>query len=183
MSAEHGPRSAQHRLFFALWPDDSLRERIGAAVLPQLEGRRARKVRLANLHITLAFLGSVLESDLAKIVEAGNRTRGEPFDLTINRLESWRAAHVACLMIAPVPAPLAKLVECLRFNLLERNVEVDRKEFRAHVTVARDWRDRRLDEHIGPFTWPVRDFVLVDSKPGREGSEYRIVHRWPLTSE
>ena len=101
MTAKQASRPAQHRLFFALWPEDSLRERIGAAVLPKVEGRRARKVRLANLHITLAFLGSVHESDLAKVVEAGDRIRGEPFELTIDQLESWRAAHVAWGVVRP----------------------------------------------------------------------------------
>jgi RNA 2',3'-cyclic 3'-phosphodiesterase len=170
----------KRRLFFALWPDDSLRERLGETVLPTLDGRRARKVRLANLHITLAFLGAVRENDVQNVIAAADRVIAEPFDLTLDRLESWRAAHVACLVIAPVPAPLAVLVDRLRFNLLARNVDVDQKEFRAHLTVARDWRDTRLAERVGPFVWSVREFVLVESKPSRAGAEYRMLERWPL---
>ncbi len=182
MVIEQTSKPAKHRLFFALWPDDSLRERLGAAVSPKLDGRRARKVRLANLHITLAFLGAVLEGDIPNVIAAADAVIAESFELALERLESWRAAHVACLMIAPVPPPLAALVERLRFNLLARNVEVDQKEFRAHLTVARDWRGTRLAERVGPFVWPVREFVLVESKSNRAGAEYRILQRWPLAS-
>jgi 2'-5' RNA ligase len=177
---KHGETEARRRLFFALWPDDALREQMGRAVRPIVEGRRARAVRLANLHITLAFLGAIGRESVRNVIDAADQIRGEPFELTIDHAESWRAAHVACLMISPIPPALAVLVERLRFSLLARNVEPDQKEFRAHMTIARDWRDRRLDERIGPLVWPVRDFVLVESKPGREGSEYRIVQRWRL---
>jgi RNA 2',3'-cyclic 3'-phosphodiesterase len=169
-----------HRLFFALWPSDELREQIGRAVMPALEGRPARPVRPANLHITLAFLGSITADRFPAVLDAGDQIDGEPFDLTIDHLESWRAAHVACLTLSPLPPALTTLVERLRFSLLPRQVEADQKPFRAHVTVARDWRERRLDERIGPFIWRVQEFVLVESRPGRAGSEYQIVRTWPL---
>lgn len=176
-------RVAKQRLFFALWPSDALRDQVARAVEPLVEGKRARKVRPGNFHITLAFLGYVSPEGLHEIIDVGNATASAPFDLVLDHLESWRAAHVACLTIAPTPQPLANLVERLRFNLLGKNLEPDRKEFRAHVTLARDWRDKRLDERIGPFVWPVREFVLVESKPGRDGSEYRILQRWSLVRE
>lgn len=172
--------AAKHRLFFALWPSDALRDQIAHTVGPLIEGRRARKIRAANFHITLAFLGSVSDDRFEDVVKAGNEVSAAPFDLTIDHLESWRAAHVACLTIASIPPPLAALVERLRCNLLARAVEADQKEFRAHVTVARDWRDQRLDERIGPLVWRIREFVLVESQLGSAGSEYRIVRTWPL---
>ena len=171
----------KHRLFFALWPDDGVRDRISRAVEPLIEGKRARRVKSANLHITLAFLGHVRQTALQAIVEAANEVRGVAFDLTLDHLVSWRAAHVACLVVEPIPTPLAKLVESLRFNLLAKNVDADRKDFRAHLTVARDWRSERLDVRVAPMQWPIREFVLVDSRPGPLGSEYRIVHRWSFT--
>jgi len=177
---EPGRAPAKRRLFFALWPDDALRSEIARAVRPVLEGRRARAVRTANLHITLAFLGAVAEERVNDAIEAGEQVRGEAFELAIDHVESWRAAHVACLTLAPVPPPLAALVERLRFSLTARNLEPDPKEFRAHVTVAREWRDQRLDARIGPFVWRVREFALVESTPGREGSEYRVLRSFPL---
>ena len=176
-SAERGP---VHRLFFALWPNDALRQQISDLVEPFLEGRKARRVRVPNLHITLAFLGSVAQHDLPKVIEAADRVSGAAFDLTLDHLETWRRAHVACITVDPLPPALVSCVEQLKSNLSAMEVEVDHKEFRAHVTVARDWRDTRLDERIGPVIWSVRDFALVESKQGHHGPDYHVMKQWSL---
>ncbi|HEY8539692.1 MAG TPA: RNA 2',3'-cyclic phosphodiesterase [Steroidobacteraceae bacterium] len=173
-------RSATRRLFFALWPSDDLREQIARAVEPLLAGRRARPIPAANLHMTLAFLGSVLETKLPDVMAAAREVTGAPFVLRLDRAESWRRAQVAWLPVDPMPPALSALVERLRFSLLARELEVDRKDFRAHVTIARNWRDRPLDARIGPFEWRVREFALVQSKTDPRGSEYFVLERWPL---
>jgi 2'-5' RNA ligase len=168
------------RLFFSLWPDDALRDRLVAATDPLLAGKRARKTHPANLHLTLAFLGGVPPEALDAVIAAGDQVRASQFELTFDRVESWRAAHVACIAIDPVPSLLAALVAQLRAELAARQVPVDLKDFRAHITLARDWRDGRLDARIAPLSWPVQEFVLVESNPGPKGSEYSVLHRWPL---
>jgi 2'-5' RNA ligase len=173
-------RPETRRLFFALWPTDELREQIARAVGPLLAGRRARPIPPANFHITLAFLGSVLETKLPDVIAAAREVSGAPFVLQLTRAESWRRTQIAWLPVEPMPHALHGLAERLRFSLLAKDLEVDRKAFRAHVTIARDWRDRPLDARIGPFDWPVRDFVLVQSKTGPCGSEYYVLERWPL---
>jgi RNA 2',3'-cyclic 3'-phosphodiesterase len=182
LGSSNEARSGVHarRMFFALWPTEALREQIGLAVHPLLDSRNARPIPLLNLHITLAFLGSVSEGALADIVDAANQISAEPFHFTIDHLVTWRRSHIACLTIEPTPPLLAVLVERLRFSLLARKVEADRKEFKAHVTVARDWREEGLDQPIGPFVWSAEEFVLVESRAGRAGSEYTIIERWPL---
>jgi 2'-5' RNA ligase len=173
-------RPETRRLFFALWPSDELRAQIARAVEPLLAGRRARPIPAANFHMTLAFLGSVAETKLPDVIAAAREITGESFVLQLDRAESWRRAQVAWLPVEPMPPALRKLVERLRFSLLAREIEVDRKDFRAHVTVARNWQDRPLDVRIGPFEWLVREFVLVQSKTGPRGSEYFVLERWPL---
>jgi 2'-5' RNA ligase len=170
------------RLFFSLWPDDALRARLVAATDALLAGKRARKTHPANLHLTLAFLGSVPPEALDAVIAAGDQVRASQFELTFDRLESWRAAHVACITIDPAPAPLAALVSQLRAELAARQVPVDSKDFRAHITLARDWRAGRLDARVEPLSWPVEEFVLVESKLGLQGSEYSVLRRWPLGS-
>jgi 2'-5' RNA ligase len=172
--------SKPRRLFFSLWPDDALRDRLGAATDPLLAGKRARKIHPANFHLTLAFLGSVPPDAFDAAITAGDQVRAAGFELTLDRVESWRAAHVACITIEPVPPPLAALVAQLRAELSARRVSVDMKDFRAHITLARDWRDQRLYAGIEPLVWPVQEFVLVESNPGPNGSEYSVLHRWPL---
>ena len=59
------------RLFFALWPDDELRQTLKHHCKPLLRHSGGRPVALDNLHITLAFLGSV-DSGQRQCVGAGS---------------------------------------------------------------------------------------------------------------
>lgn len=171
------------RLFFALWPSDDLREQVARGVAPALEGRRARPVPSANFHITIAFLGSIAAGKLPAVIDAADQVDGEPFELTLDRLESWRAAHAVCMTISMIPPALAAVVERLRFSLLARRVAADQKPFRAHLTVARDWREGGLDQPVGPYRWPVTEFVLVESTLRPGGSQYHVVRAWPLAQK
>jgi 2'-5' RNA ligase len=169
-----------HRLFFALWPGDGLRDRLAEAIRPVTEGKKARPIPAENFHITLAFLGAVQARRLPSVMEAASRIELPPLKLSIGDVEAWSGAHILC--VTPVASPpLHMLVDRLRFNLLARQVEPDQKEFRPHITVAREWRDRNVSGSIGPFDWTADDFVLVESESGREGSQYRIIGRWLLT--
>jgi 2'-5' RNA ligase len=170
-----------HRLFFALWPNDQLRSRMAAAARSLLEGKRARAVPADNLHITLAFLGPVQARRLPSVMAAASAIDAAPFDLTIDRVEAWADADILCLTPASCPS-LRALVDRLRVNLLEHQLDPDRKDFRPHVTIGRDWGEKQVEATIGPFAWSADDFVLVESETGRKGSQYRIIGRWPLTA-
>jgi RNA 2',3'-cyclic 3'-phosphodiesterase len=167
-----------HRLFFALWPSVELRDQLAAAVGPLLEGKHARAIPAANFHITLAFLGAVQARKLPGVMEAASRIEAPALTLSVADIEVWDGARILCL--TPEASPLQDLVERLRRNLLARQLEPDRREFRPHVTIAREWRDGNVGGSIGPFEWRAEDFVLVESESAREGSQYRIIGRWPL---
>ena len=170
-----------HRLFFALWPTDALRDELVKTVEPLLEHKRARRIRPDNFHITLVFLGAVQARKLPSIMEAASGLEGEPLDFTLEKVEAWPGSHVLCVTPGRC-APLRELVDSLRSNLLAHQVELDQKDFRPHVTVARDWRDRSVEGAIGAITWSSDEFVLVESENTREGSRYRIIGRWPLAT-
>ena len=170
-----------HRLFFALWPNDQLRGQLAAAARPLLEGKRARPIPSDNLHITLAFLGAVQARKLPSVMAAASSIEVARFDLTIDRVEAWSGADILCLTPTAYPS-LRALVERLRVNLLEHQLDPDRKDFRPHVTIGRDWREHHVDSTIGPFAWCAEEFVLVESEAGRKGSLYRVIGRWPLAA-
>lgn len=79
------------RLFFARWPDDATRVALESArnALFPLAGR---PVEAANLHVTLAFLGSADETRLPALcaltgaVDAGS--------VIVDRLEHWQKPRV-----------------------------------------------------------------------------------------
>ena len=51
--------------------------------------------------------------------------------------------------------------------------------FVPHLTVQRDVRRHIAPAPVPPLAWPVREFVLIDSDPGR-GTPYEVVGRWAL---
>jgi len=168
-----------HRLFFALWPSDSLRDQLASEVAPVLSHARARPIPPQNFHITLAFLGAVQARRLPSVMDAASQVEEGAVHLRLEQLEAWPGSHVLCVTPARCE-PLHRLVEQLRINLLAHHLEPDQKDFRPHVTLAREWRDRSVEGAIGPFDWRADDFVLAESEASRHGSQYRIIGRWPL---
>jgi len=174
--------SRMHRLFFALWPTDALRDRLAAAVQPIVAGSHSRAIPAENFHITLAFLGAVPTDNVPRVMEAASQIVAAPFVLSIERLETWRSAHLLCLTPRASGA-LQNVFDDLRCNLLACGVEPDQKEFRPHITVAREWTNADIDGPIGVFVWPADDIVLIESESDPNGSRYQIKGRWPLTGE
>jgi len=175
-----------HNLFFALWPDDEVRERIASAAR-QLKNARApngRWISPQRYHLTLRFLGehSTLPDPLiAACRSAGEAVRSAPFSFALDvaasfpnrRIPWWLGCHA-------MPDALDALWTALAESLAENGIAQDEPTPRAaHVTILRDADKRLAPEPIDPITWFVDGFVLVDSAFGAESS-YRILHRWPL---
>jgi 2'-5' RNA ligase len=174
-----GTHPRQHRVYFALWPAEDVRAQIATIAREWVDRSVGRAIRPENFHMTLAFLGSVSDEALVRIREIAASLRAPPFEFALDRIETWKAANVLCL-VATQPAPtLLSFATRLRFSLLEQQPELSRQDFRAHVTLARQ-PVRRVDAAIGPVIWPVSAFVLVESGSSPQGSEYRIAERWPL---
>jgi 2'-5' RNA ligase len=91
------------RLFFAIWPDQAVREQIIAATKSAVDAASGRPIPPENYHITLAFLGSVSAPYLAAVRRAG-RVLGFPtFTLTLARTGYWPRSRIAWLGHAGVP--------------------------------------------------------------------------------
>jgi len=172
--------SPAHRLFFALWPTATVRDHIAREIAPVLLGQKARVVPPVNYHVTLAFVGSVPAARLGDALRVGAQIQTAPFEFQLTRAEVWRRTGILGLMIEPTPAPMAALVETLRAGLAAQRVTTDFKEFRAHVTLARDWHVDLSDARIAPISWSAQEFMLVESRPAPHGSQYEVIQRWPL---
>jgi RNA 2',3'-cyclic 3'-phosphodiesterase len=171
-----------HRLFFALWPGDDVRKRLAREARRFVDGPQAKAIPADNFHITLAFLGPVEARKLSGVLAAASRVEAAPFSLNVGRIEAWADARILCF--TPEPSqPLHALADRLRFNLFTDGLQPDRKEFRPHITVAREWSQSEVAGSIGPFEWTAHEFVLVESESSREGSHYRIIDRWALAGE
>jgi 2'-5' RNA ligase len=176
------PRQAgpSHRLFFALWPGDPLRQALAARVAALVAPGTGRAQRPDQLHLTLEFMGSVPADRLPAVLEAAGEVRAEPFELTLDALEYWRRPQVLCLVAREIPSALEGLVQALRAGLATRGFDTERRPYRAHLTLARKIARPPELAPTDPVRWPATDFVLVESITERSGSIYRPLATWPL---
>jgi 2'-5' RNA ligase len=175
-----------HNLFFALWPDDDVRERIASAArrLEETHAPHGRWIGPHRYHLTLRYLGAhatLPEPLLATAHAAGDAVRTRAFEFALDIAGSFRNRDIPWwLGCREIPAGLHALWNALADALSANGAGAEEHVKRvAHVTLLRD-ADRRLaDESIEPVAWPVHEFVLIDSVIGG-ASSYTILRRWPL---
>lgn len=135
---------------------------------------------LENLHITLAFLGSV-DADIQGCLEQRlDAIDASPFTLRMDELGFWRRPQVVWLGASETPGELAELVVGVKQAMLACGLEPDSRPFQTHLTLMRKARHRPDDNSPPRMNWPVHDFVLVASDTLPEGARYTVLHRWPL---
>lgn len=171
------------RLFFALWPDEATRLRIGQWC--KHSGIRAGVPTPAgNLHITLCFLGSV-EATLQPVIEQAVETISVPpeFCLLLDQSGYWPKPRVLWLGCQQSPAPLLALAEALRLSMLRLGLTPDARSYVPHLTVMRKIPAPAVLPSVPePMVWHARDFVLAWSRSADMGVEYHVLKRWQLTS-
>lgn len=170
--------SERQRLFFALWPDEALREAL--APLQRLKGEcGGRAVPTPNVHITLNFLGNV-DADTRDCLEQATSDIVVPrFELTLDRFGYWPRPRVVWLGSSETPQPLTDLVAELN-NVVEGcGLQPERRPYHAHLTLLRKARQAPT-EQPPVLPWQVNEFVLVESVSVAGGVEYRVLRRWPL---
>ena len=174
---------AIHRLFFALWPDDDVRGAMAdrARAIDMACAPDGRSTPPGRYHMTLLFLGSFqpLPPTLVEnAIAAADTVRAPAFGLVLDRAGSFQTSRVWWLGCTASPA-----LQVLHARLVAAMEAMgagspDRSPFVPHVTLGRNPRQPVRAHPIGPLSWPVRDFVLVDSAAGTPA--YRIERRWPL---
>ncbi len=177
------------RAFLAIEPDEAMR---AALAVQQFLLPLPARVAVANLHLTLVFLGEVSERQLEAAHEAFALLRLPAFTLELRGLGLFggdrpRAAYATAL---PDPA-LMHLERKLRQAARQAGIAVEGRRFLPHVTLGR-FRPPGFEEaarleraiagqgdfRAGPM--PVREIVLYRSILHRGGSRYEDLARYPL---
>lgn len=167
------------RLFFAMGCTAPLRKEI-SQWRTSLSVRVCRRVPTANFHLTLLFLGAVDKAQIADICTSASKIKvpGKPLTVVLDRLEVWRKSGALVLAPEDPPPELMRLAYALEQSMLPFGSDQEQKEFRPHVTLARDYRHPVPEASTRPeFFLRVDRFGLYESHKG----QYRLIADWPLT--
>jgi 2'-5' RNA ligase len=168
------------RYFFALWPDEVVRDRLSTLVSTSLaaEGRRHSA---EDLHITLVFLGQIAPSQQRCAEEVADAIRGKPFEMSIDHTGYWPRPRILWASPRETPQALSQLVSDLTHGLMGCGHDPERRSYKPHVTLYRKARRVEPTQLAEPIAWRVREFVLASSaNPGSSGTRYQVMRRWAL---
>ncbi len=168
------------RLFFALWPDPPLQEAMGRVAADIARNAGGRATATPKIHLTLAFLGNV-EPDVCRCVEAAAATiEAAAFTLALDRIGSFRVGVVWLGASAP-SEPLVALQAALADRVGRCGIALEVRPFAPHLTLVRKSR-QRVSTGLAPIEWRVDRFRLVASERRREGSDYRCLREYALST-
>lgn len=174
------PSSTTQRLFFALWPDPELSRQLHELAGKVLRSDDGRRVGPENIHLTLAFLGSVNESFRQCAEAAATAVRAPAFTLPLEQLGCFSRAGILWVGPKQAPAPLLDLVRRLNTALAVCGHEADSRPYAAHLTLARKVHAHHAKHPVEPRTWEVDRFHLVQSRTHADGARYEILNTWEL---
>jgi RNA 2',3'-cyclic 3'-phosphodiesterase len=158
-----------------------MREAMVRATREAARASGGRPVPAANLHVTLAFLGSVPERRLGELAEiARGAAAGGKLEIAFDHLEYWRAAQLLSALPAMAPAPVAALARRLQDALAASGFAPDLKPFRPHVTVVRKVSRPGRIARIDPVEWRFTELALVESRTLATGALYSVVESYLL---
>jgi len=138
-------------------------------------------VPVANLHITLAFLGQVSEQQLESMIEQLDQINATPFTLTIDQFNVWQKPPIAWLGITTPVEQLNQLQRGVSRCARIADIQLATREYVPHVTLARKCKGLTTAPLIEPaFSFKVGHFCLFESVSTTSGVQYPIRHQWSL---
>ncbi len=170
-------------MFFALWPDGGTRDALAALAHRLARETQGRATAAGRLHLTLAFIGNVSSSQVMTLVALARSVaqQAAPFVLPLDRSGMFRDAGIAWAGASSIPPLLARMVSGLGRNLQMHSFEVDRRDYRAHVTLARHCRRMPASRgEMAPIDWPVHTMTLTASELTAQGPTYSTLAQWLL---
>lgn len=169
------------RIFFALWPDDALRESLHRAGKTIPVERPARRVPRYNLHLTLHFVGNVYFDQLACLREQAGLVKAKGFELNIDCQGVFKKARVAWLGCRETPAALLELHQQLGQRLQLCDYRPEARGYNPHVTMARKIVHIPERKSFEPITWKADQFCLIEVQQIDNGVQYRVIETYPLS--
>jgi 2'-5' RNA ligase len=168
------------RLFLAAVPDADTAQRICrlADVLKRAYKFDVKTVEPERLHVSLFFLGELLEPVAPMVCEAAAEVRAPPFEVLFDRSVTFRGKPGNQPFVLTGDDGLDRLKSFRRTIGVAMSSKglryLAKKEFTPHITLL--YAERNVEEHpIEPIGWTVNEFVLIHSMRG-----HGHLARWPL---
>jgi 2'-5' RNA ligase len=171
---------ARTRVFFALWPDLSVRSVLAQVAAEAQAECGGRATPLPKLHVTLFFVGDVERARIGALESCAGTVRAGSFELDMSVLGYWRHNRIVWAGARRSPAALGSLVAQLTANLALAGMAAEDRPYVPHVTLVRNARAATTHTRLNPPVWDVREFVLVESVRAASASRYDVLARWPL---
>ncbi|MEN8214835.1 MAG: RNA 2',3'-cyclic phosphodiesterase [Pseudomonadota bacterium] len=172
--------NSTERLFFALWPDDKVRQAINQQSQSITQGINGKIMPEENWHITLAFLGHVDMPTKQCMQQIAATVQASRFNLSLDQLGYWPKPRILWLGATQTPDALRDLVSNLTRGLQGCGYCPDARPFQVHLTLMRKATGVKTLPPPAPVAWSVEDFCLVRSITDYRGARYQVIARWAL---
>ncbi len=182
-NADGGSPEGTRRLFLALWPDEELRGRLRERLETDLPVRGGRPEPVANLHVTLVFIGDVGAGRAAAIEHAVAGIPGAPFRLSLERVGYWPRPRILWLGPREVPPALYALVGRLRAAVAAGGGPQETRSYLPHMTLIRKVPRPPGTDAIAPVSWAVNAYFLLESVVVAGRRAYLELGSWPLRQD
>ena len=174
--------SESKRLFFAIEMPAPIQRQIVRWRADHFAPEAGRPVAGANLHLTLAFLGDVSDEKRQALAAMAGRIRQPGFTLTLDDAGQWLRSRVVWLGTRQPPRGVLQLANMLRAQAARSGCYQSPQPFHPHITLLRDASHAVAIPPPG-FHWafPVKEFVLYESRFAGGRTRYTPLQRWTLT--
>lgn len=174
--------SESKRLFFAIEMPAPIQRQIVRWRADHFAPEAGRPVAAANLHLTLAFLGDVSPEKQQALAAMAGRIRQPGFTLTLDDAGQWLRSRVVWLGTRQPPRGLLQLANMLRAQAARSGCYQSPQPFHPHITLLRDASHAVAIPPPGfQWTFPVKEFVLYESRFASGRTRYTPLQRWTLT--
>ena len=181
LANEHSQKTSERkRLFFALWPNEDVIQKIKQYALKHVVNCQGRILEQHNWHITLAYFGNAEPETQLCLEQQAEKIQSQPFQLDLQMLGFWKRPKVTWLAPLNIPDALKKLAFEIQQNLIDCGYEPDKRDYQPHVTLVKNAKTTPAVLEIDPIPWQVDSFCLVESKTYPAGAEYRVIKTWNI---
>lgn len=155
-------KQAEHKLFFALWPDQQARQ----ALVRLQQPVRGRLIPPEKLHLTMAFLGQQPAEAVPALLDILEAMPAPPLRLDIDCYGYFKRPRIAWAGLSAPPAGLLTLQAELMARLEAAGFSAaTHGEFKPHITLAREAKEAPGEFSEAPVVWQVAGLALVESLP------------------